>query len=221
MLLFFLALSGKMSLSVYYYIYILERPDLVGPIMMSFSIACMVTVFVFKGFSEKIGKLKLLIISCAGSAVCSLMIFFIPNPANNIVLYFVLNTLAGVFISIGAPLHYALVPDAIDYMEDKTGVRADGTSYTAISLSTKIAGAVGTSTGLLIMAVFGYVANVKQTPSGIMGINIGVNLFPMICFGLSIIPVLLYPLTSEKNREIRERLIQKSSIKISQQMEGV
>jgi GPH family glycoside/pentoside/hexuronide:cation symporter/probable glucitol transport protein GutA len=99
---------------------------------------------------------------------------------------------------------------AVGVMEDKTGIRADGTSYTAVSLGMKIGAAVGVSVGLVIMAAFGYVANTDQTSSGIIGINIAVNLFPAICLALVIIPTLLYPLTPEKNREIRERLIQKN-----------
>jgi GPH family glycoside/pentoside/hexuronide:cation symporter/probable glucitol transport protein GutA len=107
----------------------------------------------------------------------------------------------------------ALVPDAIDYMEDKTDVRADGTSYTAISLSTKIAAAIGVSIGLAIMGIFGYIANAEQSAKSVQGIDIAVNLFPAVCFLLTLIPMVLYKLTPEKNAEIRERLQIKAAAK--------
>jgi GPH family glycoside/pentoside/hexuronide:cation symporter/probable glucitol transport protein GutA len=100
-------------------------------------------------------------------------------------------------------------------MEEKTGIRADGTSYTAVSLGTKIASAAGASIGLIIMAGFGYAANQQQTASGMLGINIAANLFPAICIALALIPLALYPLTPEKNAEIRERLIKKGSAGIA------
>jgi GPH family glycoside/pentoside/hexuronide:cation symporter/probable glucitol transport protein GutA len=203
-----IAMFGRLGMSVYYYIYVLKRPDLIGPLMMLPSLIGAVVIFVFKGISDKIGKIRLVIISCIGGAV-SLAVIFFMNPTD-ITLLFVLTAIYGGFIGLATPLYLALVPDAIDYMEDKTGVRADGTSYTAVSLGTKIASAAGASIGLLIMAAFGYVARAEQTPQSITGINIAVNLFPAICLALTIIPTLLYPLTPEKNREIRERLIQKS-----------
>jgi GPH family glycoside/pentoside/hexuronide:cation symporter/probable glucitol transport protein GutA len=203
------AMFGRLGMSVYYYIYVLKRPDLIGPLMMLPSLVGALVIFIFKGISDKIGKIRLIIISSIGGVISLVIIFF--NPPNNITLLFVLTAIYGAFIGLGTPLYLALVPDAIDYMEDKTGIRADGTSYTAVSLGTKIASAVGASIGLIIIAAFGYVANAEQTSASITGINIAVNLFPAICLGFTLIPTLLYPLTPEKNREIREKLIQKSS----------
>lgn len=45
----------------------------------------------------------------------------------------------------------AMVPDAINYQEDRTGVRSDGISYATVSLSTKFGSAFGVSGALLIM----------------------------------------------------------------------
>jgi GPH family glycoside/pentoside/hexuronide:cation symporter/probable glucitol transport protein GutA len=205
-----IAMFGRLGLSVYYYIYVLRRPDLIGPLMMMPSLVGAIVIFAFKGITDRIGKIRLIIISCIGGTISLLIIFFI-NPVDNITLLFVFTAIYGAFIGLATPLYLALVPDAIDYMEDKTGVRADGTSYTAVSLGTKISSAAGASIGLMILAAFGYVANAEQTSSSITGINIAVNLFPAICLVLTLIPTLLYPLTPEKNQAIRERLISKGS----------
>ena len=53
-----------------------------------------------------------------------------------------------------APVALSMVPDAVDHYELKTGIRADGTSYAAVSLSTKIANAVGGAVSLYIMGWF-------------------------------------------------------------------
>jgi GPH family glycoside/pentoside/hexuronide:cation symporter/probable glucitol transport protein GutA len=207
---------GRLGLSVYYYIYVIGRPDLIGIMMMLPSLLAAVVMFIFKGITDSIGKKRLFIISNIGTAFV-LFLIFILNPVNNPTLLIVLTAFYGVTNGLGMPVFLSLVPDAIDYMEDKTGVRADGTSYTAVSLGTKIASAVGASIGLLIMSTFGYMANAQQTESGIMGISVATNLFPAIFFLLSNIPALIYPLSKEKNREIRERLIKKGSTGISAQ----
>jgi GPH family glycoside/pentoside/hexuronide:cation symporter/probable glucitol transport protein GutA len=131
---------------------------------------------------------------------------------------FVLTALYGIALSLLQPTTMALVPDAIDYMEDKTGVRADGTSGTTISLGTKIAAAIGVSIGLAIMGVFGYVANADQNVKSIQGIDIAVNIFPAVCFLLTLIPLGFYKLTPEKNAEIRERLQKKAAAKIDRSL---
>jgi GPH family glycoside/pentoside/hexuronide:cation symporter/probable glucitol transport protein GutA len=206
---FFIGMMSRMGMSVYYYIYVIKRPDLVGPLMMFPSLFSVIIMVIFKGLIDKIGKIRVLIIGLIGNAVTLIAIFF--NPADNITMLFVLTGIYGAFTGLWMPIGLALVPDAIDYMEDKTGVRADGTSYTAVSLGMKIGAAAGASIGLMIIAAFGYVANAEQTSSGIMGINIATNLFPAVCLVLTLIPTLLYPLTPEKNQAIRERLISKGS----------
>ena len=102
-----------------------------------------------------------------------------------------------------------MIPEAIDYQEDKTGIRSDGISYAAVSLSTKIGGAIGPSLALLVMSGFGYVANAQQSARALQGINVSANLVFGIFYLLSLIPLALYPLNAEKNAEIRARLDEK------------
>ncbi len=74
------------------------------------------------------------------------------------------------------PIPMAMVPDAINYQEDRTGVRSDGISYATVSLSTKFGSAFGVSGALLIMGATGYIANAQQTAAALNGINVTVNL---------------------------------------------
>jgi GPH family glycoside/pentoside/hexuronide:cation symporter/probable glucitol transport protein GutA len=209
---------GRLGLNAYYFIYVIGRPDLIGILMMLPNLISMVIMFVFKNIIDKIGKKRSFLISVTGSSIFSFLIFVI-NPVHNINTLVVLTILYGAFYGLGVPIPLAFASEAIDYMEDKTSVRADGTSYSVVSLSSKIASAIGVSIGLLIMAAFGYSANVPQTESGLLGINIAANFFPAICFLLALIPIALYKLTPEKNAEIRERLQKKAMAKIDKSLE--
>ena len=95
-----------------------------------------------------------------------------------------------------------MVPDAINYQQDKTGVRADGTSYATVSLSTKFGSAFGVSGALMIMGAVGYVANAEQTAAALSGINMTVNLIFGIMYLLCLIPLHFYPLNEERAVEI-------------------
>jgi GPH family glycoside/pentoside/hexuronide:cation symporter/probable glucitol transport protein GutA len=196
---------GRLGIAVYYYIYVLKRFDLIGPLMMLPSLFAAGMMFLTKGYIDRIGKRKCVGVACVVIPVV-LFLTFLIDPAANTTALFILTALYGIALGLLQPTITALVPDAIDYMEDKTGVRADGTSYTAVSLSTKIAAAIGVSIGLAIMGAFGYAANADQSAKSIQGIDIAVNLFPAVCFLLTLIPLALYKLTPEKNAEIRERL---------------
>ena len=115
------------------------------------------------------------------------------------------------FFCFSFPIPMAMIPDAINDQQDKTGVRADGTSYATVSLSTKFGSAFGVSGALIIMGAVGYVANAQQTPEALAGINMTVNLIFGILFLLCLIPLKLYPIDEKMAQKIVERLQAKNS----------
>jgi Na+/melibiose symporter-like transporter len=144
------------------------------------------------------------IISAVVTALPTIALYFV-SPSN-VTMVFVLTALYGLG-NFAAPVVMSMVPDSIDYAEDKTGVRSDGTAYAAVSLGTKVASAVGAAVGAMLLGAFGYVANAQeQTASAATGINVAVNLVPAALALLAIIPVMLYPITEEKYAGIRARL---------------
>ena len=86
--------------------------------------------------------------------------------------------------NVGFPMTLSMVADSVDYMELKTGLRTDGTAYATYGLATKFGNAVGGAVGVLLLGLFGYVANAEQTAEALRGINIVVNLLPAILFFL-------------------------------------
>ena len=112
-----------------------------------------------------------------------------------------------------------MLADVIDYTEDKTGIRADGTAYSVYSFGTKLSSALVGSVGVILLAKVGYVANAVQTPLAMQGINMVVNVLPGLCWILALIPLILYNLSEDKNVTIRERLDAKEKEDLMQ--EGV
>jgi len=200
------AFFGRMGVQIYYYLYVIKRMDLIALFMPLPAIGAAIGIIVFARFAKNIGKKNMLYISYSLASLSLLLLYFVDF--NNIPLLLIGTFIFGL-TQFGIPLVIAMVPDAIDEMEDKKGVRADGTAYAATSIATKFASAIGGAATVSLLGFFGYVANAEQTAEAMNGINLVVNIAPAILFLLAIIPVKLYGLTEEKAAKIRESLDEK------------
>ncbi len=200
------AFFGRMGVVVYYIIYVVQRPDMISVFMALPSLMTILGIMFTKNIVLKIGKKKLTAIGYIGAGLSLIAIYF--SPASNITAMIALHALYG-FFCFSFPIPMSMTPEAINYQEDKIGIRTDGVAYAAISLSTKIGNAIGPAMALLIMGAFGYVANVMQTARAMEGINLSANLIFGVFYLLALIPLFLYPLNEEKNAEIRRSLDEK------------
>ena len=203
MLFLMTGMFGRIGLTIYYLMYVVKRFDLIPVFMMLPTLCTAVSIFITKSFADKAGKKKMIVIGYAGAALCLVGTYF--TDTSNIPLLLILFAVYGLFMYT-TPLGMSFIPEAVDYGQDKDSVRSDGIAYAATSLATKFANAVGASLGLIIMGAFGYVPNAEQTELSITGIKLAVNIMPAVFILLAIIPTLMYPLTPEKNAEIRARL---------------
>ena len=151
----------------------------------------------------KLGKKRLIAIGYIGAGLSLIAMYFV-NPAN-IAAQLLLHGCYGLFC-FSFPIPMSMIPEAINYQEDKIGIRSDGIAYSTTSLSTKIGSAFSASLGLLLMGALGYVANAQQTPQAITGIKIAVNLLYGILYLLALIPLYFYPLDEKKNAAIQASL---------------
>lgn len=197
------AFFGRMGVVIYYLIYNVQRFDLISAFMSLPSVFTIIGIMATKNFMVKVGKKKMAAIGYIGSAASLVGIYLVGWT--NIPVLLVLHCLYG-FFCFSFPVPMAMVPDAINYQQDKTGVRADGTSYATVSLSTKFGSAFGVSGALIIMGAMGYVANAQQTAQAMGGINLTVNLIFGLMYLLCLIPLYFYPLNEKRSAEIIERL---------------
>ena len=80
----------------------------------------------------------------------------IPNKAIALVVYILALCIFGLGMGIYTCVSWALMADAIDYNEWKTGKREEGTVYSLHSFFRKLAQGVGPSVVLLLMGALGY-----------------------------------------------------------------
>ena len=98
------------------------------------------------------------LVSCVGAA---LMFVFpaIPNRTVGLVMYIIALAIFGIGMGTYTCVSWALMGDAIEYNEWKTGKREEGTVYSLHSFFRKLAQGVGPAAVIGIMGALGYVSS--------------------------------------------------------------
>ena len=122
-------------------------------------------MFIFMPFIKKIvnkyGKKEASVVGTLVSIVGGLMMFIFPliqDKTVALIMYVVALCVFGIGMGIYTCVSWALMADAIDYNEWKTGKREEGTVYSLHSFFRKLAQGVGPSVVLLLMGALGYVS---------------------------------------------------------------
>ena len=122
-------------------------------------------MFLFMPFIKKIvnrfGKKEASVAGTIVSLVGGLIMLVFPMIANKdvaLIIYMVGLIVFGVGMGVYTCVSWALMADAIDYNEWKTGKREEGTVYSLHSFFRKLAQGVGPSMVLLVMGALGYVS---------------------------------------------------------------
>ena len=116
----------------------------------------------------KYGKKELSVIGAACSIVGGLLLFIITpnNTGLDLVLYVLAQLIYSLGLGIYSTVSWAMMGDAIDYNEWKTGKREEGVVYSLHSFFRKLAQGVGPAVALVIMNGLGYVNNANLDANG-------------------------------------------------------
>ena len=127
------------------------------------SVFAMIPMLVFTPFARKLvtrfGKKELATFGAVISVVaCALMIVLPITPdAKGMFIYVGCQFINSMAMGIYTLVSWAMMGDAIDYNEWKTGKREEGTVYALHSFFRKLAQGVGPAVALVIMVALGYV----------------------------------------------------------------
>ena len=98
------------------------------------------------------------------------------NTGLDLAMYVVAQLIMALGLGIYSTVSWAMMGDAIDYNEWKTGSREEGIVYSLHSFFRKLAQGIGPAIALTIMQGMGYVNNAKPDANGVFT-EIDVNLF--------------------------------------------
>jgi GPH family glycoside/pentoside/hexuronide:cation symporter len=132
------------------------------------------------------------------------------TPATALTPILVLCVLAGIGVSAAHLLPWAIIPDAVEWDEWRTGERHEGMFYSLTSLAQKVASSIAVPLTLLMLEITGYVPNAVQQPAGaLLGIRIAIGPVPavLLCVGIAI--AFFYPLGRDQHQQIVRELEQR------------
>lgn len=164
--------------------------------------ATFLAFFAIPRLAKMLGNRKLIIIASAYSMITYGILYFVVIP--NVYAFMAISSLAMLGNTTFIMLVWALVTEAIDYQEYKSGERSDGTMYSIYTFSRKIGSACSASVSTALIGVAGYVVGAQQQIPG-FGENIRKLMMALPMCGSLVILIgigLVYPLNKKRSDEM-------------------
>ena len=171
----FIGMQGATTaVTVTFQIYF-DNPEISGLISMFAMLPIVVFTPLARKMVTKYGKKELSIVGAICYILGGLVLFAAPlgiipvtesNTGVDLVVYIVAQLIMSLGLGIYSTVSWAMMGDAIDYNEWKTGVREEGVVYSLHSFFRKLAQGVGPAVAIAIMGTMGYVNNSKPDANG-------------------------------------------------------
>jgi len=148
---------------------------------------------------------KALYMALMGLSALCVLAYYLLRPEDTEVM-FVLQVLMAVTSAPTAALIFAMYADAADYGEWKRGRRCTGLVFSASSLAQKMGWTIGGAINGILLAAFGYQANMEQAPEALTGIKLLMSVVPAIGAVLATVLLVFYTLDEKKMKQIEKDL---------------
>lgn len=191
----------------FFILHILQRQAQNIIIMVGIFVTAIVSLPIWNWVSKNWNKRLAYIIGVGFWAVVMLVLIMM-SPETPFWLIMVFCVMAGVGVSAGQVLPWAIIPDAIEWEEYHTGERNEGMFYSLVTLLGKIGMAIAQPLSLLILQFthFKEGQGVVQPASALLGIRLVVGPIPALFLITGILIAIFYPLDRKQHREIVEEL---------------
>lgn len=157
-----------------------------------------------KPLADRFGKKAVFIAGMAVTTIATAAIYFVTPTSMGLLVF--LSILWPLGWGPTVPLLWVMIADVADYSEWKNSRRATGFMYAGILFALKAGLGLGGALSGWIIAAYGYVPNVPQTPHALLGIKLGATIYAAIPFALGIVCLIVYPIGKAMNRQIQGEL---------------
>jgi Na+/melibiose symporter-like transporter len=159
--------------------------------------------------AKKYGKKAVSVVGFGLTAIFSAA-FYLLTPTN-VAGMIVLTILIAICYAPTIPLVWAIFADVADYSEWKNGRRATGMIFATIGFALKLGLAIGTSSFLWLMALYGYESNKAQTAHALEGIRQFSSIYVGILFAICTVLLIVYQLGKKETIRIADELAERRS----------
>ncbi len=201
---------------LYFAKYIMNKESMYSLFTMAIVPGGLIASLLVPFFTKKFGKRNTYIWSHVIGGVAMLIAFIVgiafdhgnySSMVTTVVLIIAL-VISGIPQGFGNILTYAMIGDTVEYLELKTGERAEGICFAMQTLINKIAMAVGAFVGVLAYYMAGVEAGNASavTAQGKDTMWIMLVLIAAISFFLTIIPLFFYKFNEKQQQEAKEEI---------------
>ncbi len=192
-----------------YYMHLEAQSDMImGTVFISALISLPFWVWASRRWDKRIAYVIGMVFF---SAVMILMILI--DPGWDVSVLYLLAALAGIGVGAMDVLPWAMIPDAIEWDEVRTGKRHEGAFYSMVTLIGKIDGSLAVPAMLLVMGWSGFSPNAAVQPqNALLAIRMMTGPAPSVFLVLGILFALLYPLTRGRHAELRAEIAARTRV---------
>lgn len=155
-----------MTTAVYYAKYNLQDFDLAGVIFLLVVPGGLAATLLTPVLSKRFGKKTIFIWShiIGGALLVLLYIIGLPNGTSQAaqIAFYIIIIIAGVPSGFSNIMTYSMIADSIDYLEDKTGERAEAFCFSLQTFISKIGMAMTAFVTLMVLGEYGYDASFAE-----------------------------------------------------------
>lgn len=214
---------------LYFAKYIMDKESMYSLFTMAIVPGGLIASLLVPWCTKKFGKRNTYIWSHIVGGVAMLIAFIVgiacdrgayTSTATTVVLLIAL-VIAGIPSGFGNIITYAMIGDTVEYLELKTGERAEGICFAMQTLINKIGMAVGAFVGVLAYYMAGVAANDASsvTPEGKDTMWFMLVGIAAISFFLTVIPLFFYKFNEKQQQEAKAQIEERKHAKAEQSSE--
>ncbi len=191
----------------FFILHIIQRQSQNIIIMISIFVTAIFALPIWNWVSKNWNKRMAYIIGVGFWAVV-MMVLIMMTPETPFWLILIFCVMAGIGVSAGQVLPWAIIPDAIEWEEWHTGERNEGMFYSLVTLLGKIGMAIAQPMALLVLQLTNFQEGqgAVQPPSALLGIRLVVGPIPALLLVTGILIAAFYPLGRKQHHQMVEDL---------------
>jgi GPH family glycoside/pentoside/hexuronide:cation symporter len=137
----------------------------------------------------------------------TMMVLIFIQPGTPMAIVYTITALAGIGVAAAHVIPQAILPDAIEWDELRTGQRHEGVFYSLVMLAQKVASSIAVPLAGLALEVSHYDPDAAVQPmSALLAIRALTGVVPTILVSIGILFAWRYPLSREGHADIRRQL---------------
>lgn len=199
-IMFMIAINMLAAVVNYYFKYNLKAEKMIPLAFLALFVTAAALIPLFVYISNKKSKKFAFNLGMGFLALTLIALFFFGERGLTITM--VIFIAAGTGMSTVFLSPWAMIPDTVEYSEWKTGLRREGILYGCFFFCFKLGSAIAGFLAGLGLDVFGYVANVEQSESSLLGIRLMISLIPLVFVIAGMVLLSAYPIDEAYHKKM-------------------